>query len=299
MNRKQSRYFVLYAMFLPCFVFFVVFSYIPMAWILLAFKNFRFDRSLLGFEWVGLKNFIKFFSYYRSAELVRNTFVIGFIKVLFAFPFPILFAIMLNEIKTLRIRKAFQTISYLPHFVSWVVVATIIQRLLAPDIGILNSIHRLLGGSGDTFYLMEAKYFYAIVTLSHIWKSIGWGSIIYLAAISNIDPQLYDAAGIDGANKLQQIWYITLPALKATAGVLFILGLGDILTSGFEQIYLLRTPGTLRVADTLDVFVIEQGLKQAKFAYATAVGLLQGLVGLIFIIVSNAFAKKFMETSLW
>ena len=120
-----------------------------------------------------------------------------------------------------------------------------------------------------------------------------------LQRFSNIDPQLYDAAGIDGANKLQQIWYITLPALKATAGVLFILGLGDILTSGFEQIYLLRTPGTLRVADTLDVFVIEQGLKQAKFAYATAVGLLQGLVGLVFIIVSNAFAKKFMETSLW
>lgn len=294
-----SKYSILYLMILPCIIFYIVFAYIPMTWLVLAFKEFRFNASLWEFEWIGLEYFRTFFRHYRFAELIRNTFFIGLLKVIVAFPFPIVFALMLNEIRHTRFKKSVQTISYLPHFISWVVVTTILQRLLAPDTGAFNAVGRFFGMSGDVYFLGEERYFYIIMFISYLWKTTGWSSIIYLAAISNIDPQLYDAAKIDGANHWQEIWRITLPSIKGTAGILFILGLGGILTTGFEQIYLLRTPATKGVADILDTYVIQQGLQEGRFGYATAVGLIQGLVGLILVLISNKLARKYMDVSIW
>lgn len=270
-----------------------------MGGLLLAFKEFKFNKTLLQSPWVGFQYFETFFSNYQFPLLVRNTLVIGLIKIVLEFPFPIILALMLNEVKHQKFKKLSQTISYLPHFISWVVAVAIVQRVLAPDIGLLNQFKEFLGLSGETFYLMEENYFYRILFSIDLWKGIGWGSIIYLAAISDIDPQLYEAARIDGAHKGQEIWHITLPGIRTTAGILFIMGLGGLISTGFEQLMLLRTPGNMSLADTLDVYVIKTGLTGGQYGYATAVGLIQGIVGLILVVSANKLSKKYSEVSVW
>ncbi len=270
-----------------------------MGGLLLAFKEFKFNKTLLQSPWVGFQYFETFFSNYQFPLLVRNTLVIGLIKIVLEFPFPIILALMLNEVKHQKFKKLSQTISYLPHFISWVVAVAIVQRVLAPDIGLLNQFKEFLGLSGETFYLMEENYFYRILFSIDLWKGIGWGSIIYLAAISGIDPQLYEAARIDGAHKGQEIWHITLPGIRTTAGILFIMGLGGLISTGFEQLMLLRTPGNMSLADTLDVYVIKTGLTGGQYGYATAVGLIQGIVGLILVVSANKLSKKYSEVSVW
>lgn len=292
----------LYLMVLPCVAFFIIFSYIPMAGLLVAFKNYSFTKGIFNSPWEanhGLQNFIDFFNYFEFKTIIRNTFVTGFVKAILAFPFPILFALLLNEIVHSKFKKMVQTISYLPYFLSWAVVSLVIFRVLAPDDGLLNQVKEMLGGKSGTFYLMEEKYFYAILLISLLWKNIGWNSIIYLAAISGINPELYEAAKIDGASKLRQIWHITLAGIKPTMGILFIMSIGSIVTSGFEQNYLLRTPGNMRVADIIDVYVVVQGFQQGKYAYATAIGLMQGIIGLIMVVTANRLSKKFLEVSIW
>ncbi|GMQ59015.1 ABC transporter permease subunit [Vallitalea sediminicola] len=296
---QVRKHWILYLMLLPCLVYFFIFKYIPMGGLLLAFKEFKFNKSLLESPWVGFQYFEAFFSNYQFPQLLRNTIVIGLIKIVLEFPFPIILALMLNEVKSKRFKRISQTISYLPHFISWVVAIAIVQRVLAPDIGLMNQFKTLFGGDGSTFYLMEGKYFYSILFSSDIWKSIGWGSIIYLAAISGIDPQLYEAARIDGATKAKEIWHITLPGIRTTAGILFIMGLGGLISTGFEQLMLLRTPGNMSLADTLDVYVIKTGLTNGQYGYATAVGLIQGIVGLILVITANKLSKKYSEVSVW
>lgn len=297
--REIKKHYMLYLMFLPALVFFIVFSYAPMVGLLQAFKEFRFDMNVFQSPWVGLKYFEKFFSSYRAPLLLRNTIVIGLIKTILEFPFAIILALMINEVRNLRFKKSIQTISYLPYFISTVVAVALLDRFLAPDIGILNQFKSWLGLSGETFYMMEGKYFYGILFGLDIWKGIGWGSIIYLAAIAGIDQQLYEAARIDGATKWREIWHITLPGIKFTAGIQFILGLGGLVSTGYEQLLLLRNPGNMNLADTLDVFVIEQGLSQGNYAYATAVGLAQGIVGLILVVLANKLVKKYTEVSVW
>lgn len=296
---KVRKHWILYLMLLPCMIYFVIFKYIPMGGLLLAFKEFKFNMSLIESPWVGFQYFETFFSNYQFPLLLRNTIVVGLIKILFEFPFPIILALMLNEVKNQKFKKITQTISYLPHFISWVVTIAIVQRVLAPDTGLLNQFQGLFGGDSTTFYLMEEQYFYSILFSSDIWKGIGWGSIIYLAAISGIDPQLYEAARIDGAHKGQEIWHITLPGIRTTAGILFIMGLGGLISSGFEQLMLLRTPGNMSLADTLDVYVINMGLTNGQYGYATAVGLIQGIVGLILVVTANKLSKKYSEVSVW
>lgn len=297
--REVKKHWMLYLMFLPCIVFFVVFKYAPMVGLLQAFKEFRFDMNVFESPWVGLEYFEKFFESYRAPLLLKNTLIIGFLKTIIEFPFPIFLALMINEVRLPFFKKGVQTISYLPHFISTVVVVGLIERLLAPDIGILNQVNAVFGLDSSTFYLMEEKYFLSILFSMDIWKGIGWSSIIYLAAISGVDHTLYEAARIDGANKWHEIWYITLPGIKFVAGIQFILGVGGIVSTGYEQLLLLRQPGTMNVADTLDVYVIEQGISQGNYAYATAVGLAQGVVGLILVLLANKLCKKYTEVSVW
>lgn len=299
LGRRIWQHRVLYLMFLPCAVYFILFSYIPMGGLLLAFKNFSFRKGILGSDWVGLQYFRTFFTSYDAPRLLRNTLTIGFMKTVVEFPFAIILALMLNELSSQRYKKISQTISYLPHFMSSVIVITIVQRILAPNVGVINQLKAALGGDGSTYYLMESRYFLPILFLLDIWKNIGWDSIIYLAAISGVDAELYEAAQIDGCTKARTMWHITLPGIRTTVGVLFILGVGGLLSSGFEQIYLLRTPGNMEVADTLDTFVVRVGMLNGQFGYATSIGLIQGLVGLLLVLGANRLSRRLTEVSIW
>ena len=208
-------------------------------------------------------------------------------------------ALLLNELRSMKFKKISQTISYLPHFLSSVIIVTMLQRILAPNTGVLNQAIAALGGDGSTFFLMDAKYFYRILFSMDLWRNIGWDSIMYLAAISSVDLTLYEAAEMDGCGKLKKMWHITLPGIRGTIGLLFIMGVGGLLSSGVEQVWLLRTPGNMSLADTLDVYVLRMGIQGGQFGYATAIGLIQGVVGLVLVVVCNRICKKVTEVGLW
>jgi putative aldouronate transport system permease protein len=289
----------LYFMLAPAIIYYIVICYIPMGGIVMAFQDFNYRRGIFGSKWIGFQYFITFFTSYDFPRLLRNTLVIGFIKCIIEFPFPVILALMLNEVSSAWFKRSTQTISYMPHFMSGVIIVTMMQRLLAPNTGIVNSLIGTLGGDPSTFFMMEAKYFYQILFGMDIWKNIGYSSIIYLAAISGIDAELYEAAEIDGCGKLKKMRHITLPGIAGTIGILFILNVGSLISASYEQVWLLRTPGNMSLADTLDLFVVRVGLTEGKFGYATAVGLVQGIVGLVLVVSANKIARKYAEISVW
>lgn len=299
LGSRMLQYWPLYVMLLPAIIYYILICYVPMAGNILAFKEYSFKKGIWGSDFVGLRYFEAFFKSYDCIRLIKNTLTVGFIKCILEFPFAIILALLLNELKNMKFKKVSQTITYLPHFLSSVIIVTMIQRLLAPNNGVINQIIVGLGGEGDTFFLMEAKYFLGILFSMDLWRNIGWDSIIYLAAISSVDTSLYEAAQMDGCGKLKRMWHITLPGIRGTIGLLFIMGVGGLLSSGFEQIYLLRTPGNMQLADTLDTYVVRVGLQGGQFGYATAIGLIQGLVGLVLVVITNKICKKFTEVSLW
>lgn len=292
----QHRLFYLFM--LPGIVWFFIFSYIPMYGLTVAFKDFNFIGGITGSPWAGLKYFKEFFQFYQSKEIIRNTLTISLMKLVIGFPMPIIFALLLNEVRALKFKKAVQTISYLPHFISWVVVVTILQRMLTPYGGPVNEFISSLGFDKIQF-LGSLSYFYQVIILSDIWKTVGFGAIIYLAAISGVDQQLYESAKMDGANRFKQMWHITLPSIRSVMVIMFLLACGNIMTVGYEQLLLLNTPATASIGTVLDVYVIQSGLEQGRISYGTAVGLFQGVIGVILIIVANSISKKVNETSLW
>ncbi|MBE5991510.1 MAG: sugar ABC transporter permease [Paenibacillaceae bacterium] len=298
-TKKLIRFWPLYLMLVPCIIYYILICYVPMGGVILAFKDYSFRKGIWGSPWVGFRYFQMFFTSYDFPRLLRNTLIVGLIKCILEFPFAIILALLLNEFKNEKFKKISQTITYLPHFLSTVIIVTMLQRILAPNIGVLNQFIGKLGGDPGTFFLMEPKYFFQLLFSMDLWRNIGWDSIIYLAAISGVDSALYEAASIDGCTRLKKIWHITLPGIRGTIGLLFIMGVGGLLSSGFEQIYLLRTPGNMAVADTLDTFVLMMGLMNGQFGYATAVGLIQGIVGLILVILCNRLSKRFTGVSLW
>ncbi len=299
LGKRILRFWPLYLMLLPCIIYYILICYVPMGGITLAFKDYSFKKGIWGSPWVGFRYFKTFFTSYDCLRLIRNTLSVGAIKCILEFPFAIILALMLNEVRNMKFKKVSQTITYLPHFLSSVIIITMLQRILAPDTGVINQIIGKLGGDPGTFFLMDAKYFFQILFSMDLWRNIGWDSIIYLAAISGVDVALYEAAEMDGASKLKKMWHITLPGIRGTIGLLFIMGVGGLLASGFDQIYLLRTPGNMAVADTLDTFVVRIGLQGGQFGYATAIGLIQGVVGLILVVVCNKISKKITEVGLW
>lgn len=290
---------VFYIMLFPCLLFFLLFSYWPMAGLVLAFKEYGFNTGILGGEWVGFRYFEQFFSDPRSSIYFNNTIIIGILKLFIALPFPIVLALMFNDVQNNKLRGAFQSITYLPYFISWVVVVGLMNRLLAPNTGLINQAIEAFGGDGSTFFMMNEGLFYPLVFISYIWKGIGWDSIIYYAAIVAVAPTLYEAAAIDGAGKWRQVWHVTLPGITATIIILFILSLGDILSSGFDQIYLMQNPGNADVSETIDTYIVRTGLQGGQFGYATAIGLMQGIAGLILTIIVNKITSKKFGTSLW
>lgn len=289
-----KEYYQLYLILIPAVVYFILFNYIPMYGVSMAFREYQFDKGLFFSPWVGLKYFEAFFSYYNFWGLIRNTLLINFFKLIIAFPFPIIFALMINEVRQPRLKKAFQTVSYLPHFISWVVAIIIFQQFLSLD-GIFNEIRESMGLE-PIFYMNETSYFYPIMFLSYVWKTVGFNAIIYLAALTSIDPSLYEAATVDGASKMKQILYISIPSILPLATMLFVLNLGTVLSAGYDQIYLLQTPGNKGVSEILDTYVIEMGFRGGEFGYATAAGLFQSVIGCILVVATNLFTKKMSQS---
>ncbi|MHA6480775.1 ABC transporter permease [Paenibacillus sp. strain BS8-2] len=287
-----------YLFLLPGIAWFFIFSYIPLYGVTLAFKEYSFTKGILGSPWVGLKYFEQFFNYYQSVDLIKNTVVISLLKLCIGFPAPIILALMLNEIGKSWFKRPIQTISYIPHFISWVVVYTLLNRLLSPSGGPVNDMIESFGGT-KIFFFGEIDWFYPLLLFSFVWKDVGWNSIIYLAAISGIDQQLYDAAKIDGAGRFKQMWHITLPGIRDVFILLFILGTGSLMSAGYEQLLLFNNPATASIGNVLDTYVINAGIKGGEMSYATAIGFFQSVIALIFILTANKIAKKVSSTHLF
>lgn len=277
----------------------IVFNYLPMYGIIIAFKKYNIVRPISEAPWVGFKYFKQFLFEDKFWEVMKNTLSISFLKLIIGFPLPIIFALFLNELTSLKFKKVVQTISYLPHFLSWVILGGIMMTWLS-DVGILNNI--LLGLhiiKEPVTYLGEPQYFYAITVISDIWKELGWSAIIYLAAIAGVDPEMYESALIDGAGRFRRMISITLPAIKPTIMILFILAVSGVLNSNFDQILVLRNSLNSSASDVIDVFVYRMGLQQGRFAYATAVGLFKSVIAFVLLYSANAASKKFNETSIF
>nr|WP_228101244.1 MULTISPECIES: ABC transporter permease subunit [Paenibacillus] len=277
----------------------IIFNYIPMYGIIIAFKQYVITHSIAEAPWVGLDNFKAFFEDEDLPLVIWNTLGISLLKLIIGFPLPILFALFLNELRSIRLKKAVQTISYLPHFLSWVILGGILATWLA-DVGIINHILMALHIIKEPIsYLAEPKYFWGIVVASDIWKELGWSAIIYLAAIAGVSPDLHEAATIDGAGRFQRMWYVTLPGIKSTITILFILAVSGILNSNFDQILVLRNSLNESASNVIDVYVYQTGLVNNRFSYSTAVGLIKSLIALVLLLIANSVSKKINDTSLF
>lgn len=289
---------LIYLFMVPCVISLLVFCYYPMYGATLAFKDYKYNLGILGSPWVGLKHFKAFVVSMEFWEVLRNTVVISGMKILFCFPAPILLALLLNELRFPRYKRLIQTMSYLPNFVSWVVVVSLMTTVFSPYGGIVNNLRNRLGLE-SIFFLGERQFFYPFVILSDIWKGAGWGSIIYLSALSGINPELYESAYLDGAGRLQCTWHITLPSIKGTIGIMFIFAIGGLLNAGFDQILLLQQPANTIISEILDTFTLKTGLSQGKFEYASAIGLFKSVFAFLLVVVTNWAAKKFFEVGIW
>lgn len=289
---NRSKY--LYMLFLPGFVIFVIFKLIPMTGILIAFQDYTFKDGIFGSDWVGLANFKMVFRNKDFYTVLRNTIVISTLKIIIGFPFPIILALIYNEIKEGPFKTITQSITYLPHFFSWVVLGGLIMNLLSPSSGVVNEIISALGGK-PIYFLSSKKWFVPILIISDIWAQIGWGSIIYLAAICSISPDFYEAAMLDGATKRQKMINITIPCIMPTIITMFILNLGGILNAGFDQIFNLYNPAVYDVADIIDTYVYREGIGNYRYSYSTAISLFKTIVGTVMIVVSNYIVKKLSD----
>jgi len=281
---------------LPFFVYIFIFCYYPLSGLLMAFQNFKPGphKGLFDQQWVGLAQFQKLFTDATFLRIFRNTVAMGAINLVLNFVTAIVFALLLNELRFTFFKRIVQTVSYLPHFLSWIIVTGLVANVLALDDGILNTLLTSLGGNKIAF-LAEPKLFWGIVGGANVWKEMGWNSIIYIAAMSAIDPGLYEAAEIDGANRFQRVMHITLPGIKSTMVVLLILNVGWILNAGFEVQFLLGNGLTNNVAETIDIFVIRRGLGLNNFSLATAAGMFKGVVSVVLIGICNFIAGKLGE----
>ena len=292
----KSRYLLL--LFLPCLIYYILFKYIPMWGVMISFKDFKPFIGFADSAWVGMKHFSNFFSSPDAWRIIRNTLQLGIYSLIWGFPFPILFALLLNEVTSLRYKKVVQTVSYMPHFLSAVVVCGMIITFLSPIRGVINQMIGAFGVEPINF-MAQARYFRTIYVVSDIWQQIGWGAIIYIAAISNVDTQLYEAAMIDGASKWRQIRSITLPCIAPTIVTMLILRTGSILEVGLEKVLLLQNPAIYESADIIATYVYRQGVAGSNMSYATAIGLFSALTNLILLVSANFLSKKFSETSLF
>jgi putative aldouronate transport system permease protein len=297
--RKLASQKYLQAMALLGVLWMFVFNYIPMYGLIIAFKEYSIIKTISEAPWVGLMQFKEFLQDEYFWIILKNTLGISLIKLFIGFPLPIIFALMLNELTSMKLKKAVQTISYLPHFISWVVLGGILTTWLA-DIGIINDILLGMGLIDERVnFLAEPDNFWAIVILSDIWKELGWSAIIYLAAIAGVSTELYESATIDGANRFQKMWHITLPSIRPTITILFVLAVSGVLNSNFDQILILRNALNESASSVIDIYVYQLGIQNARYSYATAVGLLKAIIAFVLLLSANKIAKKINGSSLF
>ncbi|KOR90550.1 ABC transporter permease [Paenibacillus solani] len=287
----------LYLLALPGLLFFLIFKYFPIWGLALAFQNYSPYLGFWDSEWVGFKHFIDFFTNPDFLLLFRNTMAISLMNIFFFFPIPIVLSLLINEVRSMKFKKTVQTIIYLPHFLSWVIIAGICFIILGHD-GIINEIIVAFGGQ-PIGILTEPNYFWGLLTGQSIWKEAGWGTIIFLAALAGINQDLYEAAQIDGANRWKQMINVTLPGIKSTIIVLLILRLGQVMEVGFEQVYLMMSSPVSHVADVFDTYVYRTGIQNGRFSYATVAGIFKSIVGLLLVVMANRLAKKIGEEGLY
>lgn len=298
-NISRDKYLIL--MFLPVLIYYLIFSYLPMTGLVMAFQEFIPGKGLAGIytgSWVGIKWFKQFFSSVFAWKLVRNTFLLSFYSLIFGFPIPILFAVCITQIKNKAIQRSAQVITYLPYFISTVVVVGMMTNFLSPSTGIVNQIIEMCGGKPINF-MSDPSWFRRLYVISGSWQSFGFNSIIFVASIMAISPDLYEAMRIDGASKRQQVWHLELPMIKPTILLLLIMSLGNILSVGFEKVYLMYNTAVYETADVISTYVYRQGIDNKNYSYATAVGLFNSVVGFSLVCLSNGFSRKFSGSSIW
>ncbi|TDQ41070.1 ABC transporter permease [Aureibacillus halotolerans] len=292
---KRNRY--IYAMVLPAVLYYAIFHYAPMYGLQIAFKEYSTTIGIWNSPWSGFEHFKDFFSGYYFWPLIRNTVLISLFELMFAFPAPIILALLLNEVRRLAFKRTIQTITYLPHFISVVVVVGMLVDFTARD-GLINQLTAMFGFEPIAF-MQEASWFRPIYIGSGIWQGIGWGSIIYLAAMANVNPQLYEAAKMDGAGRFKQAWHITIPGILPTIVILFILQMGSMMTVGYEKIILMYNPMTYETADVISTYVYRKGILEANFSYSAAVGLFNSVINFALLIGANILSRKGTGSSLW
>ncbi len=280
-------------------IWMIIFNYIPMYGVIIAFKQYNIIRPIADAPWIGLEHFRAFLADDNFFYVIKNTLGISLIKLFIGFPLPIIFALLLNEVRQLWFKKWIQTITYLPHFISWVVLGGILMTWLS-DVGIVNALLMKLGFIEEPiYYLAEPSYFWTIVITSDIWKELGWSAIIYLAAIAGVSPELYEAATIDGASRFQKMWNITLPSIKGTITILFILAVSAVLNSNFDQILVLRNPLNESASNVIDIYVYHTGIASARYSYAAAIGLMKSVIAVILLVIANGVMKRLNNSSLF
>ena len=288
----------LYIMCLPAVIYFLIFAYKPMYGIIIAFKNYSMRKGIMGSPWIGFGNFERLFSSYWFPIILKNTLTLSGLTLILGFPIPLLLALILNEVQNSRFRKGFQTISYAPHFISTVVLCGMLTLFLSPSSGVINRFITMLGGEHINF-LQEPSMFKWVYVLSGVWQEMGWGSIIYFATLSGVDKALIEAADIDGASRLQKIWYINLPVLVPTILILLILNCGSLLSVGYEKVFLLQNPTNLSASEVISTFVYKSGLEKSDFSFGAAADLFNSVVNTIVLVLANTISKQTTKTSLF
>ncbi|WP_077596558.1 ABC transporter permease [Oceanobacillus kimchii] len=295
-NIKKNK--LIYLMILPGIVYFFIYKYLPMSGLVISFQDYKPYLGISGSDWVGFEHFERLFTSPDFWMIFRNTLILFVLQIIIFFPIPIIISLMLNEVRHSLYKRGIQTLIYIPHFMSWVVIVSISYVMLTLDGGIINSLIEYFGFEKINF-LMNEEWFRPMYILQVIWREAGWGTIIFLAAITGVDPQLYEAAKMDGANRLRQMWHITLPAIRSVIIIMLILKIGDVLELGFEHVYLLLNASNREVGEIFDTYVYTAGLQQGQFSYSTAVGFFKGVVGLILVIFANRLAKRFGEEGIY
>jgi putative aldouronate transport system permease protein len=288
----------LYLLLLPGLLVLLLFKYTPMFGVVIAFKDYNLFDGIWGSPWAGFKYFEELFANPKFYTVLGNTLLINLYKLVFQFPLPIILALMINEVRHLPFKRVTQTITYLPHFLSWVIISAIFINLLSPQTGILREIFAILGMQ-NVLVIADERFFRSLLVVSAAWKETGWSSIIYLSAIVSIDPQQYEAAKMDGAGKLRQIWHVTLPGIRSVIVFIIMLRIGHALSNDLEQVLMFYSPLVYNVGDVIGTFVYRVGLGEMKYSFTTAIGLFQSLIAMLLIITANAVSKKFGERSLW
>ncbi|MGG1514496.1 ABC transporter permease subunit [Paenibacillus oryzisoli] len=294
----MRKHWPIYVISIPGIIYFLLFKYIPLFGSMIAFQNYNIFKGIKSSPWVGLDNFQRMFQYTEFLQILKNTILIGLYDLCFAFPVPILLALLINELRLMAYKRVVQTVVYMPHFLSWVIVGGVVVGVLSPSTGIVNHVLGLFG-IDPIYFLGENEYIRPILIASGVWKDSGWGTIIYLAAMAGINPDLYEAAQIDGASRLRQVTAITIPSILPTIVILFLLHIGNFLDFGFERVFVFLNPLNNTNGEIIDTFVYRAGLVDRQYSYTTAIGLFKSVVGLVLIMSSNIFSKKLTGEGLY